>query len=135
MNEEEFNEGCADLRILLNEVIDIYLRRDWNEHLKSVRMNEDDVSTFECMQDDVSRVWRLIEWHDNLRSEKMVLEDFLLYHKRCSDDDEWDLDDKDYKLINDYFKHMDEEENRMEKEEDERCRRLAEVSSMFTDGF
>lgn len=131
MDENEFNEGCKDLRIVLVELIDIYMSRNWKDHLKEVLFNEDDFAAFDCMNDDVSRLWRLVEFHDNLRSEKEVLEDFLLFHKMNSDSDEWNLDDKDIELIDSYFNHLNNEKIEREKQEEELCKKLEYVSDIL----
>lgn len=56
-------KGVSDLFVVLtSEVIPSYLERDYKE----IYDLEDDVTSFECMADDVARVWRLVEWHDKL---------------------------------------------------------------------
>lgn len=56
-------KGVSDLFVVLtSEVIPSYLERDYKE----IYDLENDVVSFECMADDVARVWRLVEWHDKL---------------------------------------------------------------------
>ena len=131
MDENEFEEGCNDLLIVIVELIDIYISRNWKDHLKEVRLNDGDVVAFDCMNDDVSRLWRLVEFHDNLRSEKEVIEDFLLFHKSDSDSDEWDLDDKDVELIESYFNHLNNKKIESEKNDDEWSKKLGCVSDIL----
>jgi hypothetical protein len=67
-------KGVSDLFVVLtSEVIPSYLERDYKE----IYDLEDDVTSFECMADDVARVWRLVEWHDKLAEIDTSLWKFL----------------------------------------------------------
>lgn len=56
-------KGVNDLFVVLtSEVIPSYLEREYKE----IYDFDDVVVNFECMADDVARVWRLVEWHDKL---------------------------------------------------------------------
>ena len=57
------DKGVNDLFVVLtSEVIPSYLEREYKE----IYDFGDEVANFECMADDVARVWRLVEWHDKL---------------------------------------------------------------------
>lgn len=62
------DQGISDLYIVLNDEFDGVIKRvldtDFNE--KYSDMGFDFVTALECMEDEVSRVWRLVEWHDAL---------------------------------------------------------------------
>ena len=62
------DQGITDLYIILtdqNGIINQVLERDNCVYYDSVG---DIVTMMECMADDVARVWRLVEWHDELAS-------------------------------------------------------------------
>lgn len=59
-------QGITDLYIILtgeNGIINQVLERDNYMYYDGVG---DIVTMMECMEDDVARVWRLVEWHDEL---------------------------------------------------------------------
>lgn len=60
------DQGITDLYIILtgeDGVINQVLERDNSVYYDGVG---DMVTMMECMADDVARVWRLVEWHDEL---------------------------------------------------------------------
>lgn len=59
-------KGISDLYVILtdeNGIINQVLERDNEVYYDGVG---DIVTMIECMADDVARVWRLVEWHDEL---------------------------------------------------------------------
>lgn len=59
-------KGINDLYVILtdqNGIINQVLERDNSVYYDGVG---DIVTMMECMADDVARVWRLVEWHDEL---------------------------------------------------------------------
>jgi len=59
-------DGVSDLYVILNDEFEGLIKRlldtDFNE-----KYSDNDLATaLECMEDEVSRVWRLVEWHDKL---------------------------------------------------------------------
>lgn len=57
------DKGVNDLFVILtSEVVPMMLERNYKEFYDT----GDSVTDLECMEDDVSRVWRLVEWHDKL---------------------------------------------------------------------
>lgn len=59
-------QGITDLYVILtdqNGIINQVLERDNSIYYDGVG---DIVTMIECMADDVARVWRLVEWHDEL---------------------------------------------------------------------
>ena len=71
MNEDNDNvsldQGLTDLYIILTDEFEGIIKRlldtDFNEKYSD---KFDLVTALECMEDEVSRVWRLVEWHDKL---------------------------------------------------------------------
>ena len=62
----KLEQGITDLYIILTGkygIINQTLTRDNSVYYDGVG---DIVTMMECMEDDVSRVWRLVEWHDEL---------------------------------------------------------------------
>jgi len=56
-------KGVNDLYVVLTcEIIPLYLERNYKEFYDT----GDSVTDLECMEDDISRVWRLVVWHDKL---------------------------------------------------------------------
>lgn len=56
-------KGVSDLFVVLtSEVVPLMLERNYKEFYDT----GDSVTDLECMADDISRVWRLVEWHDKL---------------------------------------------------------------------
>ena len=67
-------DGIDDLYVLLtSEIVPLYLERDYKEFYDL----DDDITSMECMNDDVSRVWRLVKWHDRLAEIDTALWKFL----------------------------------------------------------
>lgn len=59
------DKGVNDLFVILtSEVVPMMLERNYKEFYDT----GDSVTDLECMEDDISRVWRLVEWHDKLAS-------------------------------------------------------------------
>lgn len=73
------DQGVSDLYIVLTDEFDGVIKRvldtDFNE--KYSDMGFDFVTALECMEDEVSRVWRLVEWHDKLAEIDTSLWKFL----------------------------------------------------------
>ena len=68
------DKGVNDLFVVLtSEVIPSYLERKYKE----IYDFDDVVVNFECMADDVARIWRLVEWHDKLAEIDTELWKFL----------------------------------------------------------
>ena len=71
MNENNDNvsldQGLTDLYIILTDEFEGIIKRlldtDFNEKYSD---KFDLVTALECMEDEVSRVWRLVGWHDKL---------------------------------------------------------------------
>lgn len=68
---EEFNRGLSQLRILLddeNGLLMNTLRTNYETKLERILHDNGIVEAFECMWDDVNRVYDILQWHDELCS-------------------------------------------------------------------
>ena len=66
---EEFNRCLSQLRILLddeNGLLMNTLRTNYETKLEMILNNNGIVEAFECMWDDVNRVYDVLQWHDEL---------------------------------------------------------------------
>ena len=63
VNKTNLEDGISDLYVVLTcEIVPLMLERNYREFYDC----DDDVTSLECMADDVARVWRLVEWQDKL---------------------------------------------------------------------
>lgn len=96
MKQDVLDKGCSDLRIVLEEgLIQDAMEKNYWEEFKEFGI----VEGFECMVDEVNRIYRLINFHDELtgiRSDKELLEEFILYLSNKESENE-----KRYKLTKD----------------------------------
>ena len=89
MNEKDFNQGISDLTIIINEtLLPLLLKRDWEDYLEDIRQYSGDYGAFDCMQDEVNRLYRLIDWYEKLQSEEKTIRDFWLFMKSVDDGDD-----------------------------------------------
>ena len=74
VNKTNLEDGISDLYVVLTcEIVPLMLERNYREFYDC----DDDVTSLECMADDVARVWRLVEWHDKLTEVDTSLWKFL----------------------------------------------------------
>lgn len=70
MNEDNesvgLDQGISDLYIILNDEFEGLIKRLLDTDFNEKHSDKDFVTALECMEDEVSRVWRLVEWHDKL---------------------------------------------------------------------
>jgi len=60
------DQGLTDLYIVLNDEFDGVIKRLLDTDFSEKYSDTDFVTALECMEDEVSRVWRLVLWHDAL---------------------------------------------------------------------
>ena len=100
MNENDFNKGISDLAIIINEtLLPLMLKRDWWDYLKDIRMYSGDYGAFDCMQDEINRLYRLIDWYEQLQSEEETIREFWLFMKSVDDDDVDELSESEEEWI------------------------------------
>ena len=115
MKKEEFDNGCQDLRILLNEYIPILMQKNWWKDLEDICTSFGIVEGFECMVDDVNRVNNLLEFHDKLQSEEETIRQFILFMKNANRNESEDIILKLSDVEEDWIRLFLEEKNEKER--------------------
>lgn len=107
MKDEILTNGCSDLRIVVEEMlIPNLIKKDYTKYIQDFGL----VEGFECMVDEIDRVWRLINFHDELTklySDEELLTEFLLFiNDEEGNEKRYSLYDEEKQLVEKFLKKL-----------------------------
>ena len=116
MNDKDFDKFCTDLHIIINETLmPLMLKRNWDKYFNEEHLFPQETYTkFDCMHDEIDRLYRLIDNFEKLRSDREIIRSFILWWKEQNgivdeDGDEfYSLTDSEKDWVELYLKQDDD---------------------------